>query len=309
MNRRGSERGQALVLTVVFLTVLLGMTALAVDVGTWFYAKRKLQAVADAAALAGAQALPDNVNQAESLAIQYAAANNGTLTASGISFSSDLAPNDTISVKLSEPEPSFFAKVLGISSVTVGASASARSDNVSAARYVAPITVNWQHPDLQCSPLPCSSPTTIDLADLHKPGSGDAAGSFGLIDLNPKDNGSAGSGTLASWITSGYDAYMPLGSYYAVPSTKWNSSSITGAMSGSVGKVLLFPIYNSLANPGSNAVYNIIGWVGFHVTGFSSTGSGGTVSGWFTRRISEGIQVTSGSQVPDYGVRTVQLVN
>jgi hypothetical protein len=33
------------------------------------------------------------------------------------------------------------------------------------------------------------------------------------------------------------------------------------------------------------------------------------VFGWFTRRISEGIQVSTSQNTPDYGVRAIQLVN
>src|SRR5690348_17376805 len=73
-NREGArgERGQAFVLTVASLVVLLGMAALGIDVGTWYQAQRHDQAVADAAALAGAQALPQDPSQAQALAISYA---------------------------------------------------------------------------------------------------------------------------------------------------------------------------------------------------------------------------------------------
>ena len=53
-----SDRGQATVLTLVFLVVLLGMAALVLDIGSWYRADRATQSAADAAALAGAQALP-----------------------------------------------------------------------------------------------------------------------------------------------------------------------------------------------------------------------------------------------------------
>jgi hypothetical protein len=102
---------------------------------------------------------------------------------------------------------------------------------------------------------------------------------------------------------------MSLGDYNAVPSTKFNSSSVVSALNVSVGQVLLFPVYDTLVNPGQNAVYHIIGWVGFKVTGFDASGNPGKIFGSFQRRISEGIQVTAGDTVPDYGVRVVQLVN
>ena len=63
MNSR-SDRGQATVLTLVFLVVLLGMAALVLDIGSWYRADRATQNTADAAALAGAQALPSNPGNA-----------------------------------------------------------------------------------------------------------------------------------------------------------------------------------------------------------------------------------------------------
>ena len=57
--RPHEERGQVIVLVVVMLVVLLGFAALVIDVGYAYYAHRQLQASADAAALAGAQELPD----------------------------------------------------------------------------------------------------------------------------------------------------------------------------------------------------------------------------------------------------------
>ena len=56
--RTRNDSGQATVLTPVFLVVLLGMAALVLDIGSWYRADRATQSTADAAALAGAQALP-----------------------------------------------------------------------------------------------------------------------------------------------------------------------------------------------------------------------------------------------------------
>ena len=89
MNIRDS-RGQALVMTLVFLTVLLGSAAMSLDVGSWYHSKRQLQAKADAAALAGAQALPESTADAQSLAVEYADKNGGVLDPANISFSSDI---------------------------------------------------------------------------------------------------------------------------------------------------------------------------------------------------------------------------
>jgi hypothetical protein len=57
-------------MVVLFLFVLLGMAAMVIDVGYAFYAQRSLQAQVDAAALAGAQELPDP-SRAEAVAYEY----------------------------------------------------------------------------------------------------------------------------------------------------------------------------------------------------------------------------------------------
>ncbi|MDX6566189.1 MAG: hypothetical protein QOE10_1851 [Gaiellales bacterium] len=76
-QRSRSERGQAFALMVIALIALLGTAAIVMDVGFAWYAKRQVQASADAAALAGAQELPDVV-AATSRANQYAALNTPT---------------------------------------------------------------------------------------------------------------------------------------------------------------------------------------------------------------------------------------
>lgn len=55
-----SERGQTLVFTVLFLSVLIGMAGLVIDVGAWYVQREKAQAAADMGALAAAAELPDS---------------------------------------------------------------------------------------------------------------------------------------------------------------------------------------------------------------------------------------------------------
>jgi hypothetical protein len=64
-NRTGDERGQALVLMVIFMTVLLGFAAVAIDAGRFYSVRRFLQNAADAAALAAATALVQGRTNAE----------------------------------------------------------------------------------------------------------------------------------------------------------------------------------------------------------------------------------------------------
>ena len=152
MTRHRQSCGQAYVLTILFLVVLLGMAAAVLDVGSWYRAQRALQATVDAAALAGAQKLPESSGDATALANDYAAKNGGgSIT---VSFKSSVVPNDTITVEGTKPAPGFFAKVFGVKSVTVRAHASARTGGITQAKYVVPIVVDEKHPKLQCNPNP-----------------------------------------------------------------------------------------------------------------------------------------------------------
>jgi hypothetical protein len=54
-----NESGQILVFVAILLAAVIGLSAFVIDLGYAYYAQRTLQASADAAALAGAQQLPD----------------------------------------------------------------------------------------------------------------------------------------------------------------------------------------------------------------------------------------------------------
>ena len=58
---------------------------------------------------------------------------------------------------------------------------------------------------------------------------------------------------------------------------------------------------------GAGFDYEVIGWVGFHLTGYSIGGKG-KLFGSFTRMIWDGIQSESATQ-DDFGVRSISLVD
>jgi hypothetical protein len=96
---------------------------------------------------------------------------------------------------------------------------------------------------------------------------------------------------------------LPLGTYDSAPSANFNSQHIRHALADRIGTELLFPVYR--LRPGAS--YDIIGWVGFVPTSFSVGGSSGTIRGYFTQVIWQGLADDSGT-VPDYGVRVITLV-
>jgi hypothetical protein len=312
--RLRNEHGQSMVMTLVFLTVLMGMSALVLDVGAWYRAHRAAQSAADASSLAAAQGLTDT-SAATVLANSYGGKNGGGI--SNITFSTKWRPNDTVAVTVTRSAPGIFAKLFGFGSVNVSGHATARAFNVAAPRHVAPIVVHYKHSLLHCtrSANPTCNPefgksTTLNLEDLHQPGGGDGSGAFGLINLNKlDDNGNVGAGTLADWLMNGFDDEMPLGHYHSAPSANFNNSQFLDALESVRNEEVLFPVYRKLTGPGSNAQYDIIGWIGFIPRSWSTNGSKGSLTGEFTRYIAEGLPVENSGGPPDTGVHTIQLVN
>ena len=303
---RTNERGQAVVLMVISLAVLTGMAALVLDVGLWMRTDRRLQATADAAALAGAQKLPTDVAGAKSLAQNYANQNGGDVLGADISVTSTYTSNDTISVKAAKNQSGIFSKVLGIDSANIKADAKARVDSPQQARYVAPMVVYCGHSLIQnCNGNHTPTfgvQTTMDYDKLGAPGA------FGMLNLD-NGNGTPGASEEGNWILHGYDKYLPIGMYRSDPGAKFSSQNVNGALDARVGTVLLFPVFKTLDSNGQNAEYDIIGWIGFHLTKETTHGNSATLEGYFTEYIAQGILASSGSGVPNtFGVRSVQLV-
>jgi hypothetical protein len=135
------ERGAVMVTAVIVLVLLLGIAALVVDVGYGMQKHRQVQNTADAAALAAAQDLP-SLTVAVTAATSNATTNlpDGTFAWSTCTDGNHLAVVSTFSqcisfdqsftrVRVKVPQqtyPTFFAKVLGIDTISTTGSASAR---------------------------------------------------------------------------------------------------------------------------------------------------------------------------------------
>jgi hypothetical protein len=166
-----SERGQTIVLFVVFLVVLMGAGAIVIDVGSWYLTKRQAQAAADSVALAAAADLP-NAAFAITDSSGYRQRNEwpGGMQ---LTVSSFYTGSDTITAEATTTAPGYFARVFGIDTVDVGARATARIASYTGwANNLAPWTVTeadltWDH-DLDLKVVP---------GDQYAPGN------FGAINL------------------------------------------------------------------------------------------------------------------------------
>jgi Putative Flp pilus-assembly TadE/G-like/von Willebrand factor type A domain len=130
------EDGQSLVIVVLFLVVLLGFCALTIDVGHAYLAQRRLQSSVDAAALAGADLLP-NTAAAQAGAAQYG---NGdlnqppgvddvqmTVSTKCLTSVPGCTTANAVTVKETGSVKTVFGGILGIGSLNVNATATACS--------------------------------------------------------------------------------------------------------------------------------------------------------------------------------------
>ena len=152
------EQGQAIVLAAVGMVALLAFTGFAIDVGQLRYAQRELQSAADASAIAGAlelsycgsttdcsamtkaakQALAENGYSGATLLTNCAARTGNGLTlavnngpcALGSSTSDPNYKNPNyVETVVTKSQPTFFAGVIGIDSMTLSARAEATMGN------------------------------------------------------------------------------------------------------------------------------------------------------------------------------------
>ncbi len=175
------ERGQMLVLMALVLPVLLGMTALAVDIGGYATERRDLQNAADSIALAAAQELPDEA-AAQAVADTWASNNNidpGDVTVT-ITQAGGGEPNPKVRVVIDREHEFSFARVLGIDSAAVGAVAAGIKTSPGGSGDVVPWAVLESH---QLSTPPG------DLIVLKYDSDNVSNGNFGAIRLD--GNGSS----------------------------------------------------------------------------------------------------------------------
>jgi Flp pilus assembly protein TadG len=147
-----NESGAVAILVAVALPALVGLGALSVDAGYLFHAQRALQASADAAALAGAQGIgiggapittatsyssvsgDKNANPGFTVTSANLTATLKCYTSTGVPLATNQTPSTTsgcangvngIEVTEAASVPTFFARIFGVSSVKISATASA----------------------------------------------------------------------------------------------------------------------------------------------------------------------------------------
>jgi len=295
---RDEQSGQVLVLASVAMVGICAMAGFAIDVGAFYHAHRKQQAIADAAALAAGGDLPASTSQATADANAYAAKNGGSVA--GIVYSTTYMANDTVTVSAAQTQATSFLRVLGIDSANVKATATVRAETLQTAVGAAPFAVINTQPELGGPGCPCLGASTT--LDETKTG----PGGFSVINIDGS-RGGTGQGTLASWILNGCSCSQTVPvKLFSDSGAKFNSSEVQSAMNARVDHTMLFPVYDTISGSGTNLKYHVIGWAGFHMTAWLAKGTAALITGYFTHVDWEG---SGSSQTSNYfGATTSRMV-
>jgi hypothetical protein len=344
-RRLGRDDGQALVLVVLLLGVLLAMAAVVLDGSNLFVHRQAEQDTADSVALAAASDLPAGsgescwqINGCTTLqndADGYSGLNGGPqfhrCVDSGGQRDSDcfLTPyngNDQqVQIRIGQTVHNELAGLLGVQSTPVSASAVAGLASPSSLSGVAPVGINESVACMDFTPTShCAGPGNETQLNF------DDAGTYALMDFcaqsssGPTGAGNATPPTMEGWIEDGFngsDCSPKVSS--ALPSPEWYGAN-TGVKNGvkqgfktaaDKDQVLLIPVFDKVSPSGSSnpASYHVIGWAAYEITqvvAWSGNGSGNgnqhIVDGFFTDFITGNAGGPSGSGCT-FGVCVITL--
>jgi hypothetical protein len=213
-----SSRGQIAIVLSAIIIVLLGSFALCTDVAVLYYNWVLEQKAADSAALAGASYLPLTPATATSTALTFAE-NNG-MKAGEVTTNTVSSNGLSLTVGVTRTVPYYFATLLGFTSTTIKASATATAETVGSASGIAPFGIAYQ--------TSYSAGQTVVLKQGQV-----GAGNWAALAL-----GGNGASVYQSNIQNGYSGTVNVGDYL---------STQTGVMNGPTKSGI-----NYLLNAGAN---------------------------------------------------------
>jgi Flp pilus assembly protein TadG len=309
-GRLSDERGATAVIFALVLVPLLGFAALAVDIGSLYAERARLQVAADAAAIAVAQDCSrGNCGDMLATARAMVVANDGDAAAAQPVLSS--APL-SVSVTGRTPVKHWFAPVLGYDSTAVSASATVGWGGPSQGTAVLPLTFSWCEFRQQTGGgLPSGSTVrtiyftkTSNTTGCTGPSNNTVPGGFAYLNTDP--------GKCAATTHLGGQWMSDTGN--SVP-----SACSTADLTRWVGQTVLLPLFDQSGATGSNAWYRVYGYAAFKLTGYSlggqyntspkpCTGNDRCVSGYFTRFVELSDAWTYSPDAPQLGASILRLI-
>ncbi len=301
------EKGNAAILAALALTGMLAATSFVTDVGVMYLDRVRLAKGLDAAALAGAQNLPEDPDLAQSKALEYAAKNGVDPAEVAVNINMD---KKKVYLHSKRNVPLIFGRIMNQDQTKVGALTEAVNGAVVSIIGAAPLTIE-KHDFVFGQEYLLKS----------APGEGGFTGPLGSGNFNLLALGKPGADNYEDNLRYGYPKELQVGDIV---------DTQTGNVSGSTSRaiayrlglqpgtytpenvprdypgILYVPVYEVAAYNGSNQVSKIkvVGFAAFLVRKVEGQGNKNFIYGWFIRTLARGeINVLQ----PDYGLRAVKL--
>lgn len=286
---RDDERGAVAIMAALLLVVLLVAAAFAVDAGNAYAQNRQLSVAADAAALAAAAKVGEQLPPGNPCTSAFTASQTGLATqvANDLNAANNRAngPGDSepvdsitvtcvaedgneyieVTVENSRTVPTTMAQLIGIDSLQPGAQATARFARVQAVGGLRP----WAVCDETAKAAELAPNQTFVTGLDNKVGvcsKGPTAGNWGSIDF---DGGANAAGDLARWTRDGYPGPVTIPSLLPADPGVSNSSGLTAAFAGLVGEIVQFPAVTECVGKcqGNNGEFDAVGIITAKVCG------------------------------------------
>lgn len=274
-----AEKGAVSVIVAILLVTLLGFTAIAVDVGVIYSERAQLQSGADASAIALAQKCARDATDAQCSTTSTLAgslANQNALDGMSKVHSIQLDKTArTVSVTTSAKETGgkdnsvslFFANAIGIPSKEVGARSSAAWGSPKAGRTAFPLAFSiCQVKDNIGGALQLLQEHGKNAnADCNYGPSGAAVqGGFGWL---VQDAGKCG-GTIDLAVSEGgSDPGNNAPGNCSTELNRWASEMAAGR-----DVIVLLPVFDKVTGTGAGAIYGMVSFAAFKVTGWKFSG-------------------------------------
>ncbi|MCX7921210.1 MAG: Tad domain-containing protein [Clostridia bacterium] len=297
-----SNKGTSVVFFAIVLTVILGITALTLDIGVVVLEKSRLTHAVDAATLAGAQELVANSSNTRRVVEEYIYKNTGNLK--DLSVLVDTS-NRTVEVTAVKTVDYYFAKIFNKTMQDVSANAKAKVENIKSLKGARPLAIIQQ---------------TFVYGNLYtlKEGAGDAlSGNYAAIAL-----GGTGGSIYRDNILYGYNGTITVGDLIQT-----ETGNISGTTETSINHLLrqcnhtprctyqyynkncatiiFIPIVNTLDVNGRKYV-KVLGFGTFFLEGVTNRSGQADVIGRFITYSAQGETSNSVGDFGTYGIRLVK---
>lgn len=290
------EKGGILPLVAISMVALLGMTALVVDVGGLYLARRQMVNAADAAALAGAQEFLQQPSIIEAVARKYAVEFNG---ADADKVTVEVCQDsNTVTVEAARKVEFSFARALGFSDSSVSARAVALLYNPSVASGLVPFTI----PDNAYEEGKEVTLVRTDWDEEMGPGN------FGLLAFAEGDRDfDPGAKVIEDRIIHGFDGEVYLGQeIYTEPGQ--NVGQLRSGVNTRVEKEprIIIPVFDNSETITGRDTVKVVGFAAFELYEYIHQGNVHEVAGKFEKFLGPGsVKDETG---PDYGAFSVALI-